>query len=143
MRLSDAYANAYLNYLLGKTTKLEAPTQVWAGLSTNDPEASGGTFTEVSGNGYGRILLSISNQSFPADISSASGREIKNVKQLVFPKATGAYTVKGIGLFSAETGGTPFATGVLGTKESPITVNVTAGALPMFEISGFELFVTG
>lgn len=142
MRLSDTYAKNYLDFLMGKTPELTAPAMVWAGLSTTDPETPDGkgTFTEVSGNGYGRILLSVRGESYPDDVPSASGREIENKRQLAWPKATGAYTVKGIGLFISETGGTPFASGFIGTAENHIAVNVQAGAIPMFEAEGFNIF---
>lgn len=143
MILSISYANDYLNFLFGKKEKLEAPSQVWAGLCANNPETDGGTFAEISGFGYGRTLLSLANAQYPADLASASGREIKNVRQLVFPKATGAYTARGVGFFSSETGGTPFAYGALGTPQNPLTLNVIAGALPMFEINGFRIYAPG
>lgn len=137
MILSVDYANNYLNFLLGKTKTLTAPTQVWLGLCTNDCEAEG-TFSEVSGNGYGRTLLSYSGQTLDVTISAAAARALENLKQIVTPKATGDYTVKGIGLFSAETGGTPFAWGNLDTENG---VAVVTGALPMFEKGAFGLYM--
>ena len=145
MKLSDSYANNYLNFLLGKTKQLVAPSTVWAGLCTNDPEVDG-AFTEVVGFGYSRILLSVLDETYPNDIASASNREIKNARQLAWPKATGAYTVKGIGLFtsaSQESNPVPFAYGRLGTEEDPLTVTIADGALPIFEVGGFEIFASG
>lgn len=144
MRLSDSLANAMLNGLIGVDSMPEAFTEVWMGLSTNNPEADGGTFNEVSGFGYGRTLVTINGQAYPDFIGGASGREVANKKQIVFPKATGAYDVAGFGLFENETGGTPFATGYLGTEDSPKTVNIVEGALPMFERDGaFNIFAPG
>lgn len=142
MILSATYANQYLNFLLGKTASITAPTQVWAALSTNNPE--GGTFTEVSGNGYSRVLISLKGETYPAEIGTASDRNIKNVKQISFPKATGAYTVLGIGLFSAETGGTPFAYGALTNSDGTVNtsgVAVAEGAVPLFEASAFNIYM--
>ena len=143
MRLSNDYANQYLDFLLGKATAPSAPAQVWAGLSTNAPETDGGTFNEVTGNGYGRTLFTVRGTAVIDYINSASGRKIDNGKQITWPKATGAYSVRGIGLFASETGGTPFAVGDLGTPGNPITVQVASGAIPMFEKNGFNVTVPG
>lgn len=143
MRLSNNYANQYLDFLLGKGSPPSAPAQVWAGLSTNAPETDGGTFTEVTGNGYGRALLTVRGQDAIDYINDAANRKIDNGRQITWPKATGAYSVRGIGFFASETGGTPFAVGDLGTPENPITVQVASGAIPMFEKNGFNVTVPG
>lgn len=140
MILSSAYANSYLNFLLGKTASLTAPTQVWAALYVANPE--GGSFNEVSGNGYGRVLISIKGEAYPADIGNASNKSITNVKQIAFPKATGKYTVKGIGLYTEEVNGSPFAYGALTNADGTINENgveVNAGAVPLFEPGTFEI----
>lgn len=142
MILSASYANQYLNFLLGKTATLTAPAEVWAGLSTNNPE--GGTFTEVSGNGYARVLISLKGESYPAEIGSAANYEIGNVKQISFNKATGGYTVKGVGLFSAATGGSPFSYGALTNSDGSVNeegVSVVTGAVPLFEASAFGIYM--
>lgn len=136
MRLSDAMANALLAGLIGADSMPDGFSQVWMGLSTNAPETDGGIFSEVSGAGYGRTLVAINGQAYPDFIGEASGREVANRKQIVFPKATSAYTVGGFGLFAEESGGSPFAVGNLGTKKNPKTVDIAEGALPMFEKDG-------
>ena len=135
LKLSVDYANAYLEYLMGKRASLPSAKEVWVGLSTNDP--SSGTFTECSGNGYARKLIAVVGNTYVDYIGEASDRSIENTDQVVFPKATGAYTVKGIGLFTAESGGAPFAYGPL--TGSNTSVSVVKDALPMFEIGGLGL----
>lgn len=129
MPFSTTYANEILNYTIAKTNALTAPSKVYIGLSSNDPEADNGTFTELQGGNYNRVLVSIKGESFPDYLSSASNREIGNVKQINWLKSTSAWpTAKGFGLFSAETGGTPFFYGKL---DEP--VEVPSGAVALFD----------
>lgn len=129
MPFSDSYANQILNYTFAKAASLTAPSAVYIGLCTNDPEASGGTFTELSGNGYSRVLISQKGETYPDVIGSASDRMIQNTKQINWTKATGDWAeANGFGLFSAASGGTPFFYGKL---DSP--VNCVAGAVALFD----------
>lgn len=136
MPFSNAYANELLDYTLGKVANIStAPTNIYIGLSSNDPEADGGTFNELSGNAYARVLVSIRNQTYPDLISRASDREIKNIKQVNWNKATGDWgTPKGFGLFSQETGGSPFFYGKLDSTD-----NVSAGAVALFDPGAFKI----
>lgn len=127
MPFSVNYANSILNYLFAKTKTLTAPTLVYIGLSTNDPEEDGGVFNELSGNNYARLLLSSRDDNYPNYFSSASNRNIKNNYQMVFNKATADWpTAYGFGLFSTATGGTPFYYGKL---DAPVFVPAQAVAL--------------
>lgn len=110
MPFSTTYANNILNWAMGRSSNLSGHSQVWIGLCSNDPEASSGTFTELSGKGYSRVLLTQLNETYPGLIDTASNRAITNGKQIGFTKATGGAwaTVKGYGLFTSATGGTPF-----------------------------------
>ena len=110
MPFSTTYANNILNWAIGKSGSLSAHNQVWLGLCSNDPEADNGTFTELSGNGYGRVLIHQYNETYPGLIASAANRAITNSKQIGFTKATGGAwtTAQGYGLFTAATGGSPF-----------------------------------
>lgn len=126
MPFSTTYANNILNYLFSKTSTLSAPSRVWIGLCTNDPEASKGSFSELSGNGYARVLLHETGATFPNLLSTAGtdytyggtqyegDRNITNLYQINWTKATADWSrVKGFGLFSAASGGTPFFYGAL------------------------------
>lgn len=136
MPFSNSYANSILNHTFAKTQQLNAPNQVWIGLSSNNPEADGGTFNELSGGGYGRVLISLRGETYPNFINSASDREITNSYQIAFPKATAEWTVNGIGLFSSQTGGEPFFYGAIELTEEQIEAGgliVDPGAVALFD----------
>jgi hypothetical protein len=110
MPFSTTYANNILNWAFGKSNNLAGHTKVFLGLCSNNPEADGGSFVELSGNGYGRVLLEQYGETYPALMTSASNRGIMNSKQIGFTKATGGAwtTAQGYGLFTQEQGGSPF-----------------------------------
>ena len=129
MPFSVEPSNSFLNFMFSKVNTLTAPSAVYMALSSNDPEADGGTFTEFSGNNYARVLVGLKGETYPDFISSAANRTIKNTKQIVFNKATGDWvTAKGFGLFSAPTGGTPFYYAKLDAE-----VTVPIGAVALFD----------
>ena len=129
MPFSTNYANSILNTMMGRTNSLSGHNMVFLGLSSNDPEADGGTFTELNGKGYGRVLLHQYNETYPALMGAASARGITNTKQIGFTKATADWTTaKGYGLFTAETGGAPFFYAKL---KNP--VDTPAGAVFLFD----------
>ncbi len=129
MPFSTTYANNILNWAFGKSGSLSGHTKVYIGLCSNDPEADGGTFNELSGNGYSRVLVSQYNEAFPDVIGTASGRAITNPKQINWTKSTAAWaTAKGFGLFTTETGGAPYFYGTLDTP-----VEVPQGAVALFD----------
>ena len=136
MPFSDSYANQILNYTLAKTKTLTAPSAVYIGLCTNDPEADGGTFKELSGFGYTRVLISQREETYPNVIASASGRAIKNAYQINWTKATGGdwAEANGFGLFSLATGGTPFYYGKL---KEPVTC--VAGAVFLYDPNTLQI----
>lgn len=136
MPFSTTYANNILNWALGKSGNLISHPKVFLGLCSNNPEASDGTFTELSGNGYGRVLLEQYGDTYPALMTSASNRGIRNAKQIGFTKATGGAwtTAMGYGLFTAETGGTPFFYAKLKTP-----VETPEGAVFLFDPSELRI----
>lgn len=137
MILSDNYANNYLNFLLGNVATLQAPSKVWIGLSSNDPEADGGAFTELTGGNYKRILVKIYGEAYPDVIGSASNRKITNVKQITWDKASADWPNSlGAGLFSTETGGSPFAYGKLSQE-----LAVPAGAVALLEPGVMNIYI--
>ena len=121
-------ANSVLGWAFGKNT-LPINSKVYIGMSSNDPEEDSGTFTELSGGGYTRVLVSVYNNQYPDYIGAAANREIKNTKQIAWPKATADWTTaKGFGLFTAETGGKPY---YYGTLKTPVTC--TSGEVALFD----------
>jgi len=137
MPFSDSYANQILNYTFAKTASLTAPAAVYIGLSANDPEASNGSFSELSGGGYTRVLISQKNETYPDVMNSASGRAISNGKQINWNKATLDWPrVRGFGLFTASSGGTPFFYGKLELTEEQEAdggILCEAGAVMLFD----------
>lgn len=137
MPFSDTFANQILNYTLAKETTLAAPMYVYIGLCSNDPEADGGTFNELSGYGYSRVLISQRGETYPNLFSSASGRTIKNQLQVNWTKATGGDWVeaKGFGFFSSASGtDSPFYYGKL---KEPVTC--VAGAVFLFDPNTLQI----
>lgn len=136
MPFNDTYANNILNWALGKGS-LSSHSQVYIGLCSNDPEADGGTFSELSGGGYGRVLISQLSSAYPGLINSAASRAIINGKQINWTKATADWErVNGFGLFTAETGGTPYFYGKLDLtdeEEAAGGLLVEAGSVALFD----------
>ena len=145
MPFSDSYANEILNYTLAKTKTLTAPSYVYIGLSTNDPEADGGTFNElpIGTAGYSRVMIVQRDAAYPDFVGSASGRLIDNSKQINWTKASANWArVKGFGLFSSSSGGSPFFYGKLDLTEQQLSEGgllVPEGAVALFEADGFGL----
>lgn len=143
MPFSATYAQQILNYTLGKVKTLTAPTYVYIGLCTNDPDADNGTFNELSGGGYARVMISQTGETYPALIGIASGRKISSVAQINWNKATSDWArVNGFGLFSAAAGGSPFFYGKLDLTEEQKAAGgllVVKDAVALFEAGQFGL----
>lgn len=138
MPFSTSYANDILNYTFAKTASLSAPSSVYIGLCTNDPEADGGAFMELSDNAYARVLISQRGSNYPALIGNASSRAISNIAQINWNKANpNAWArSKGFGLFSSASGGSPFFYGKLElTEEEEAAGGILceAGAVMLFD----------
>jgi hypothetical protein len=128
MPYDNVKSNSILDWTFGKT-KLSEISRVYIGLSTNDPVAGKGVFNELSGNGYARVLIGMYGESYPGLITAAAERTILNGRQINWTKATADWpAANGIGLFSSETGGTPYFYGKL---EEPVTC--PAGAVFLFD----------
>ena len=72
MPFSTTYATNILKWALGQSTAMSGHNKVFLGLCSNDPEADGGTFTELSGKGYHRVLISQYNSEYPGLFPTAS-----------------------------------------------------------------------
>lgn len=136
MPFNTTTANALLNWTLGNSTvNLPQNDKVYIGLSTNDPEADGGTFTELTGDTYERVLINNGESAYPDVIGSASNRSIENIKQINWTKATTNWpAVKGFGLFTAKTGGQPYFYGKL--EE---VLNVVSGSVALFDPGALKI----
>lgn len=116
-------ANQILNSLFPNSDK-EGHTYI--GLSTTTPTETGSNFTEPSAaNGYERISITVMGAAFDGQIS--------NNKIITFPliKNNSWGTVTHFGLFSSETGGTPYLFGEVNTP-----VELPVGYLACFDAKG-------
>lgn len=129
-------SNSILGWTFAKNS-LPNIQQVYVGLSSNNPEADGGTFVELTGDGYARELIAQYGESYPAKMGTPSERQIKNIAQINWTKFTADKNVKGIGLFNTPTGGTPYAYFSLSNQEG--SLNVPAGAVALFDPETFIL----
>lgn len=135
MPLDISEANKILDFELGKRNTMPAHDKVYIGLSSTDPEEDGGTFTELSGGKYARVLINQYNSEYPGLIGNAAGRVIASIKQINWTKETVQQTAKGFGLFTAATGGTPFFSGKLTGGE----LTIAPGAVALFEAGNFKI----
>lgn len=154
MPFSEDYATNILNYMMAKVKTLSAPSIVYIGLSTNDPEEDNGKFTELSvaGNyGYSRVLISryddnlftVMGQYKPEGASKADPRTFTNLKQINWTKASSDWPrINGFGLFSSEAAITPFFYGSLDltpeVKEAGGLL-VREGEVALFEPNTFKI----
>lgn len=140
MPFATTYANSILNYIFGKTSGLTAPSSVYIALSSNDPEADGGTFTELSGGGYSRVLISLRGETYPDVIGSASARSITNTKQVNWSKATAKWLdIKGFAIYDAPTSGNMIYYGKITNAEGKVSVDT--GAVALFDPQAFKITI--
>lgn len=138
MPYTNTYANQILNYTMGKVATLTAPAYVYIGLCSNDPEADSGTITELSGNGYSRVLISQKGESYPDVIGSANNRAIKNTKQINWTKATGNWAeAKGFFLSSSGTVGETSSIFFYGKLANAVTCS--EGAVMLFDPNALQI----
>jgi hypothetical protein len=132
--LSANEANNYVRYLTGISKELTGSSTMFIGLGN----MADGVFTEITpdaGNNYARTMTH-STGSYP-DVLSVDGRRVYNHEQIVFNKVLEtAYTANAIGLYRLETGGSPYAFGLL---EEPL--NAVVGSLPLFERNQLQIIV--
>lgn len=132
MPFTTTYANNILNFLFAKTASVTAPNAIYIGLCSNDPVADNGTITELSGNGYTRVMVSQKGETYPNLIGTASNRSIANTYQINWTKATGAWAeAKGFFLSSSSTVGETTSIIFYGTLDTPVTC--AAGAVALFD----------
>lgn len=125
MPFSIAQANSLLNSnVKGKYMGLfsSAPT---------DSQTDGVTFTELSGAGYARTLLS-------QPIKNAENRSITNDEIIFFPEAESNWgTATHFGIFNSKESGQPI---IYGALESAVTIQTNY--VPLFRVGQFRLTLT-
>lgn len=144
MPFSTTKAEEILNYMFSKSQfNLAPPQEVYLGLSSNDPEASGGAFNEISGNGYARVKVSVRGATNPDYIGEASGRTIQNTKEIHFNKATANWpNVNGFGLFTAESpsdDSSPFYYAKVDSETYPNGIPVTENSVALFDPGALKI----
>ena len=146
MPFTTDYANQILNVAMAKTAQVSAPLTVYLGLCSNDPEASNGSVTELSGGNYDRIAISAKSSTHPDYMSSASGRAIQNTKQINWTKASVTWArVKGFFLSTSPTVGETYGIFFYGkldlTKEEEAAggLLVEAGMVALFDPQAFRI----
>jgi hypothetical protein len=101
MSLTDSFANASLDALLGSTTLLGSTVYVGLMLAIPNPDGTG--VVEPSGGAYARVAVTNDSTHWPA----ATARAKTHASNIVFPQATGNWgTIICVGIFSALTSGT-------------------------------------
>ena len=140
MPFTETYAQNVLNYIFGKTKTLTAPADVYLALSSNDPEADNGTFTELSGGGYTRVHISTTSGTYPNMMGTPTGRSITNSKQINWNKATANWAdIKGFALFTAASGGTMIYYGKITNAEGKVSVD--SGAVALFDPGALKISI--
>lgn len=146
MPFTTTYANNFLNIAFAKTQSISAPSSVYIGLCSNDPEADNGSITELSGGNYGRIAIAAKGSTYPDFMGEANGRAIQNNKQINWTKASSDWTrVKGFFLSTSETVGETsgiFFYGKLDLTEEEEAAGgllVEAGMVALFDPQAFRI----
>lgn len=126
MGFTRSKANEILNGLFPNDSTKKNYTYI--ALSTTEPDVNGGNVTEPSSeSGYKRMKVEV--------MGSASNGQIKNTDIIFFPESLGeGYgTIVAFGLYSTQTGGTPYYTGMLKNANGELApIQVPAGYIPIF-----------
>lgn len=119
MSNTTAVQTDILEWAFEGTNMPAAPAARWLGYSTTTPTIAGANFTEPSDSEYGRVEITASMGA----IQAGSGvRTIANDVEILFAAAGESQgDVTWIGVFSAETGGTPYRIAQL---DDPQTIGV-------------------
>lgn len=124
--MANSFTNIYkasiLNFIFSDASY--TPPETWyIGLSTTTSNSNtGGDFTEPTASSYARLSITANATNFPI----TSNGTMTNGVDLEFVECTdlgGWGTVVDFGIFTAPTGGTAIATGVITNPSlSPITI---------------------
>lgn len=105
MAFTDTAKNAIINELTGQTGSAFNYDSIYMALF----DSNGNELTSGSCPGYARKLIGNPNQSDTKLFGMASGGTVTNAKDIMFDRATAAWTgvtISAAGLFTASTGGT-------------------------------------
>lgn len=114
MTFSDFLENELLDHVWSAAA-YTAPSSLWLALSTTTPNDDGTSFTEPSGNNYGRAESTNNATEWPA----ASGGAKSNANDINFAAASGTWgTITHFGFYDAETMGNLLAHGALSVPKA-------------------------
>lgn len=121
MSLIDATELAIVNELFGGTA-FSADATLYAALFTTVGADDGSGFTEANYAGYARVSLTNNTTNFPSANPKLNGTAI------AFPQATAAQSgqIKGLGFYTASSGGTLRAFAYLADQLRPMAVGLAA-----------------
>ena len=160
MPFTSNYANLILNWAIGLgSASLSRPSEVYIGLTSNNPEEASGEIVELSGGGYSRVLCTktvtlksgetLINPNKFRSASSASddtNRNVENEEQINWTKATENWErVNGFFLSTSGTVGETsgiFFYGALTLDEETKAAGgllVEAGAVALFDPQTFKI----
>lgn len=130
MPLGTDYADDVIDNVVNNIEADLSYPNVYVSLHTADPGATGASEVPATNN-YSR------KQTAPADWNAAGSKSATNANVLTFATPSGSWgTITHAGLWTASTGGTFIAGGILGASKQPDnedTVRFNAAAL------GFDL----
>lgn len=150
MITASNYGTKILNGLFTDSTNVSFPADPYLGLYTTMPNSDGTGGVEVSASEYFRINLTqtgVYNLPLMGDATVVNGQgeqaglkiaQITNQDEIHFPviPAGGSWgTIVGFGVFSANTGGTPYFFGEL--TEPVETGSTTSKTAVFFDIGDF------
>jgi hypothetical protein len=133
---SDYLANAQLKLLRNET--FETPSEIYLALGTMAPTMTGdiGELTVSKSPGYTRIPIPCNSANW-----QVTGRNVKNLMQLVFPAAQNAdwESIKSFALHRTATGNTTLLyCGVFGDNETKVINSLDILRIPVGAISVWE-----
>lgn len=123
--IGNTYANLILDALLGDNHVAASASTWWLALSSTNPDAAGGNWTEPSGNGY--VRFSFANTTANWSVANARGKQTNVDITMATPTGAGWGTLGYYGWWDAVTGGTFIIGGQL-----QVANTYTAGVTPYF-----------
>lgn len=142
MALSRKCMRDILKTMTGKTTSVSIAGTCYIGLLTAEPshdENDNVVYTEVSGNGYARVLLGDQSASVSQAMGEASDEgTTTNTLNILFPEAEADWgSVTHFALFNVKTGGEPHLWGAL---TEPVTIS--SGYVALFKPGSLSITLT-
>jgi hypothetical protein len=142
--ITDYAANRILSAMFGKTSSAQIGSTCYLGLSSTQPNKSGGNVTEPSGNGYARVLVGIAGQSATQMMGNPSESKITNDKEIHFNAATGSWGILTYAVvYDAATGGTLLASGrILNSGGAETSITPTANSVVVLKVGSLDFSIT-